>query len=288
MTTTTIEVIFTGLMLLSQPEGDGKAVVAFPKDDEHTLKIILLRGSAECNGEKIGPGRVFPPGDDSVLEFDYPDGDGHLYWVTGAIGTVPTKGTKGTKGTKEYLAWLPSLSPMVMGDSRLRGRCREECAPCPAARARFFLDRGRIATCHFVHKDKEPQALQLYDLPYGEARAVADAFSVTETFKGDRIELMRGEETCILWPKSGKIELFVGHAPPHVRSPAHESHFPRLHRLQRRFYQRLDRSKPEKANLEGRMHGKHPCEEALELAREIFGPLPLIHSPTECGGATQP
>lgn len=285
-TTTTIEVIFAGLMLLSQPEGDGKAVVAFPKDDEHELKLILLKGKAECNGVTIeadgSTGVVFPAGDDSLLELDYPGGVPYLYWVTGAIGKVPRD------KTKDYLAWLPSLSPMVMGDSRLRGRCREESAPCPAARARFFVDRGRIATCHFVHEDTISKRLQLYDLPYGETRAVADAFSVTERFKGDQIGLMRGEDMCILRPKNREIKLFIGHAPPQVISPAHESHFPRLHRLQRRFYQRLDRSKPEKANVEGRMHEEDSCEEALELAEVIFGPPPLIHSPTECGGATQP
>jgi hypothetical protein len=279
--TTTIEVFFAGLMLLSQPEGDEKVVVAFPRDDEHEVKLILLKGKAECNGVTIEAdgthGVVFPNGDDSLFELDYADGEPRLYWVTGAIGRVPTD------KTKDYLAWLPSLSPMVLGDSRLRGDCRDVSASCSNARSRFFIERGRIATCHFAHDDSGPAQLQLYEFPQGVTRAIADVFSVKEEFEGDSIALTRGRETCTLSPESGMIRLFVAHA----SADDHESHFPRLHRLQRHFYQRLDHSAPKKAGLEDRMH-EDPCEEAVEMAQDVLNGRRWVHSPTECGAATQP
>lgn len=294
--TTTIEVIFTGLMLLSQPEGDGKAVVAFPKDDDHELKLVLLQGRAECGPIVIeangADGKIFPEAaDDSLLRLVYPPGgDDRLYWVTGAIGKVPTE------ETKSYLAWLPSLSSMVLGDSRLRERCRDECDCCAAAASPFFIDRGKISTCHFVH-DVSSNQLQLYDLPYGVRRAVSDTFSVTEDFTGELIELKRGvgtgTEKCILKPQNSKIQLFIAHAPVHGSSSVQESHFPRLHRLQRHFYQRMDSSAPTREDLTPRMHDD-PCETAIKIGLRTIHPPPFAlppafpHSPTDCGGATQP
>lgn len=307
--TTSIELIFSGLLILSLPDGDGKAVVALPDDDEHQLNVVLLKGAITCGGEtKTAPillDRAFlglEPHE--VLEVDYlktpgapEDGDSEdtyrLYWVSGAIEDVPK-----SKEQARYLAWVPSLSPMVLGDSRLRAPCREGGGDCSAAKARLFLDRGRLSSCHLVHDPADDYKVKMFKLPGGVRRALADAVALNHEFDGSA-RLMVGEGACELKADNdSNIQILFDHSP--MGPPSSHSHFRRLYGLQRNLFQRMDRTQPEPDGVSQKPVDPAflACEDAVWHARNLLAHVfekisadlrpHQIHSPTECGTATQP
>lgn len=310
---TTVELILSGLLLVSLPdESKRDVVVVFPDDDNHAFNLVLLKGDLDpaCTGWQRPPGhRPVKPlsQDDLVLSINGTGGVKMMELVNILPGgEVPQSAEEATS-----FNWVPSLSPMIMGASRLRKPCGDPSKGCPSTAARFFIDRGRFTSCHLVHRvdtGTPSAAVRLYRLPNGQTSALSDTISVKQTWGGSEVRLViSGDGRCILKPDGGAIELFVANAPK-KRHEAHaaavparraspspppvEFHFPRLHRYSHWFFQRMDRSRPDPLGercIDASLLGS--CEEQIIEAQKSIATLPstaYAHTPSECGTAQQP
>lgn len=296
-TTTTLELIFSGLLLLSLPEGDrDNAVVLFPEDTAHSLNLAFLEGTTCTDLASDQGSRNVHLEIQGNLSIDYPDGERKLRWIRDPVGRVPESPKEAA-----YLSWVPSISTMVPGTSRLLGDCDDPSDTCSGAKARFFVDRGMISSCHLVHNPAKTGRVQLYRLEVnGLSRALADTIVVTEKValaEGDSLILTMSGRRCKLAPGEGKqrVVLLVSNAPT---DQGHSlSHFRLLHRFHDELNQRMSQSIPRPAGNLPLAKGKlGACEDAIVEAQRAINyqrglrglKVLIVHSPSECGTATQP
>lgn len=314
----TLQLILNGLLLLSFPEATGNAVAVFPRDHMHEFTVLMLAGSVEAEGNSDCEGIIVSADSAGVLgsiegelSLEYPADDiDVLGWTRNARGPLPK-----SEQEIEDLFWLPSLSSMVGARSDLRRGCEAAGGSCPGAKARLFLDRGDVAVCHLVHDPAVADTIQLYELPTGWPQALADTIVVKDELQldeGESLVLKIEEHRCKLIPDDeNNLLLVLSNAPLQEAVGSLTTHFTMLHQFHDNPLHRASRTRPDPlGNFPWKGSSLGACEASLITAQDLLDAavsqpqmsnrrsLPQeermslfrrrVHSPTECGTASQP
>ena len=187
---TTLEIIFIGLIAFS-PTGEDEGVMLLTKAQrgQMTHYPLVVQMAGTCSGECAWPGLL-------LASFDCKE---KLCWVpleadmTLALdhGTLsydvdrprragqPVQAPEGPEEART-LWWAPRVADIVPGPGPLRPSCRGAARDCNVW-SRFWLQSGRLETCHFFHRPEcEPAKCELPLYQVGPHRqAVANAYSLS-------------------------------------------------------------------------------------------------------------
>lgn len=189
----TLEIIFIGLIAFA-PVGEDEGVMLLTKAKRgqmtHYPTVVQMDGT--CEGEACTwPGLL-------LASFDCED-DGKLCWVPfdadmsladdhGALSYdvdrplrdgLPVQAPMNASEAAS-LWWVPRVADVVPGPGSLRPSCRGAARDCNVW-SRFWLQSGRLESCHFFHRlDCNPKDCELPLYQVGPHRqAVANAYSLT-------------------------------------------------------------------------------------------------------------